>query len=1186
MKQKFKLLPALIALIAGMPAAAQESETPIITFKTTLYENAGAANAFHFYIGTKTETYLDIDFGFGKTEVEVEPATFNQTTSSIDATTVTGSVGEDGTVKIYGDASLVDYLDLEGVYITDLDISALTNLEILNLRHNEIKGLDLTPQTKLQALYLTDNPFNVTPVIVGKDKPELTILDMSIVGAIDQSFNLSDYPLMASFSAYYTYDLRTLDPTGCPDLIQLSIDATSVQTLDVSKNPALRILNISETAVTDIDLSKNAALTEFYCSRAGSTMSKYKFDALDVSMLPNLQRLFCQDNNLTELDLTKNPKLTDLYCNGNKLTGLDISKNPNLIQLNISNNNMDFTTMPLPRETFLDYIYYQRPMPVERSYPVNQEFDFSPKVVLPDSETWFALFAVQRGADGQPTAVELPEEYYTFENGKVTLLKSSTDSLFMAFANSLFPEYDLQTTRFMVKEAEDYGKDNPAVIIRTRPATKELSFSVGIQGASPENPKKFSVDFGDGTPVEFTTTTTAIPDQPNVSGTKSGNSITVYTPEGTDMSAFAMNGVGLVSINVDGAPCLTDLSLTDCKLNSLSTPWNRMLVNLDLSNNNLTSLDISGGDYINQKGSLRNLNVSNNKLTEFAPTLSGITYADLSNNEFTSFVLEKANDVVELNLSNNQLAEIDIRDLESIQKLNLSGNNLSQILIPDYVKPSEFNLSLNRFPLSSIPQIESEGYVYAPQKNWQLPDKAPTVNLSMQVLDSEAGKTEFNWFKADGTPITGDGIKQNVPGVFQLLDTELGKIYCTFSNPAFPALSGDNIYRTTDIEVAEMPSDVLCTFRTLTDCTGELGIRAKADNTPLYIDWSGNGALEEFMAGTTVAHYEVNAHANADVKVYAYSDMRDIDVFSVTAGPLEYIDASPMTELLTFSVYNGRLAQDKITMPQSADLTELSISTGALSSVDFMKGSCPKLRLLNLSQNQLTEVDLSEWKALESVYLDNNKISSAKFDNPSLWNLGISKNELSEIDLSGLPNLDQLLIFSNKLHEIDLSGNPALRVLDLSFNEFDFTTLPEPSQSFQIYYYDNQNPVAAQVKDGYIVDLSAYGATEFHWFIDSPYLDEEGNLSGEELFVGSEYTIENGVTTFLKNFTHIMCVMLNPAFPNLYLCTDFIDVRTESSIGEIEASEAPSGIFDLQGRPVANPGRGLYVVNGKLTFLK
>lgn len=1184
---KLKFLSVLMTLIAALPAWAKDNETPIFTFHTSLYENAGAANAFHFYIGTKETTYIDVDFGFGKTEVEVEPAVFDSSTSGINATVVTGSVGQDGIVKVYGDASLVDYLDLEGVYITSLDITQLTNLEVLNLKHNELEALDLSMLNALQALYLTDNPFNVSPLKIGGHKPDLTILEMSICGAIDQNFNLSDYPAIVSFDAYSTKDLRKLDTTGCPELMRLSIDCTSVSSIDLSKNNKLLILNVGETPIRQLDLSHTPYLTELYCSHAGSWMSEYKYDSLDLSKLPYLQRLFCSSNNLTELNVSNNPRLTDIYCNENKLTGLDISNNPNIVNLSIYNNYMDFTTMPVPRETFIDYIYYQKPFPVERSYPVGAEFDFSSKVILPDSETWFALFASQKDEDGNAIMVELPEEYYTFKDGKVKLLKSSSDSLFMAFANSLFPDYDLKTTNFMVKEAEDYGKDNRIVSMRVRPTTKQLSLAVGIRNASPESPKTFTVDFGDGVPKEFTTTTSGIPEQPNASGTvaKASSPMVVYLHEGDDLTGLGIDNVGLVSIDMAEAPAVEDLKIVGCQLSAIDLKYNRMLRNIDLSRNNLQTIDLNGEFDFVDKYFLNSLKATSNKLVSVVPSLQSMKYVDLSDNQIEEINLLKASVLEHLNLSNNRIQTVSIQDLEAVRHLDLSGNLLSEILIPDYIDLDYFNLSQNRFPLSTLPQNPAATeYVYAPQKQWEMPDKAPTANLTKQLLNSE---TEFKWYKADGTPVTGNGIKQNNPGVFQLVDTELGKVYCTFTNPAFPDLNGQNVYRTTDIEVAEMPSNVVCTLHTLADGIGELGIRAKQDNTPLYVDWEGNGALEEFMAGKVRSTYSVNVHSNVDVKMYSYEPNSGLDVMAIGAGPLESINASPLTELTCFSLFGSYLTPDKIGLPLSDGLSELTLSNSAIENLNFLKGKYPDLTMLNISNSKLTECDFSEWKKLKVIHVSNNSITSAVFDNPIVWELGISHNKLTDIDISGLPNLDQLWIFNNDLSRLDISGNPVLRILELSQNYFDFNTLPEIRDTFSRYVYRDQKPVRVELKDGCIVDLSGFGAETFRWFIDTPYVDENDELTGEELILGKEYTIENGVTTFLKDFNNVMCVMQNEAYPQLYLITDFMNVRGSSGIENVIADDdAETVIYDLYGRRVTNPGHGIYIINGKKTYLR
>ena len=183
MFNKIKRLGA--AAVALAFSATAFAETPIIEFHTTLYDNAEVENAFHFVIGATEDIYLDVDCGYGLTELEVSKAYFDLETGEIVGSTFTGSVNAEGIVRVYGDASKIDYLDLNGVYIDRLDISALTNLAILDISYNDIVALDLTPQTQLQALYADANPFSEKPLIVGKNKPYLSLLSLNVVENID-----------------------------------------------------------------------------------------------------------------------------------------------------------------------------------------------------------------------------------------------------------------------------------------------------------------------------------------------------------------------------------------------------------------------------------------------------------------------------------------------------------------------------------------------------------------------------------------------------------------------------------------------------------------------------------------------------------------------------------------------------------------------------------------------------------------------------------------------------------------------------------------------------------------------------------------------------------------------------------------------------------------------------------------
>ncbi|MDO4934385.1 MAG: hypothetical protein Q4E71_07250, partial [Prevotella sp.] len=110
----------LLICQAAAWAQSADSETPIITFKTSIYETYGETNAFHFVIGAKQDTYIDVDCGYGTMEYEVSQAVFNSETGSIDGTTISCKVSPEGVVKIYGDASLIDYYDAEGCYISNL----------------------------------------------------------------------------------------------------------------------------------------------------------------------------------------------------------------------------------------------------------------------------------------------------------------------------------------------------------------------------------------------------------------------------------------------------------------------------------------------------------------------------------------------------------------------------------------------------------------------------------------------------------------------------------------------------------------------------------------------------------------------------------------------------------------------------------------------------------------------------------------------------------------------------------------------------------------------------------------------------------------------------------------------------------------------------------------------------------
>lgn len=1150
-KNRCLWLAALLGVFLCLPltATAQTEEEPMMVIKTRVYEASGAAGSITLMLGATEEGYIDVDCGYGAIESEISPAYFDSETNSLKGTYISCNVSPEGVIKIYGDASKIDVFSASECYLTEVQLDKLTNLEILDVSNNELTQLDLTRQSKLQSINVSGNPFDVKPLIIGGNKPNLMILDMGRITGLDPSFNLSDYPSLVSFDAWANKGLKTLDPTGCPLLRKISIDSTPVAVLDVTKNKELNILNISDTRITSIDLSQNTKLNEFYADHmSGSVNPDIKLQSLDVTNNPNLVYLFASGNGFTSIDVTNNPRLQDLYINNNKLSSIDLSQNPNLYNLSIRNNNFTFATLPLPNENWMYYAYKQNDMPVARSQKVGTVIDLSDKVLREGTTTTAVLYRTSESNPSQLTA--LSSDYYTYADGKVTLLKAVSDSVYVAFSNDAFPEsavasYSLCTNKFMVKSEADYGQDDKVITFYAPAASSAgttVKFGLGIYGATAENPKKFYVDFGKGK-QEFTATSDEAPAVPNATGTTYGN-VTVYVPENELVAAFDMADVTLNSIDVTAARSLHTLRLVNTGLygsGSIDLGWNSVLRNLVLTGNHFNSLNIRGANGALQKNLLHDIDLSNNELTSVTLNdMRTIHNLNLSNNKLTELSLKDADNMLTLDVSNNQLTAININYCTLMTYLNLANNNIASIVLPAEISLKELHCEYNALDFTTLPIIAGlETYTYAPQNDIAIAKIGPGVDLTKYNVDNA---TAYTWKKADGTLLQKGFDYTEAAGATRFMSPVVGsKVYCEMNNPKFEGLT----LTTTQIEAAAMPTNVIASFVTTANQTGTISLRASEDNMPVYIDWSGTEAdLVEYQVNSNPQQFEVKSHAGATVRVYTYSETNNLTVFSISGLSMSSIDASKLNNLVLFGAQNAGLTESQIAWPDSKSLRELRLKGNRLSNVDITKYTA--LYDLELSNNKFTAFDASLYPNLELLSMSGNQLTSFTADNANLWHLDLANNQLSEIDLTRVPAMNQISLIGNQLSRLDVSQMKSLKVLYLDKNRFRPSTLP--LNNYALYTCANQEPIKVEVVDG-TVDLSSEAVingkeTSFRWFVDTPSLDEEGNLVGEELYVNDEYFLDNGVTSFMTTVDHVMCVITNDEFPNTYFYTDFIDVKT------------------------------------------
>jgi hypothetical protein len=1144
-------------------------------------------------------------------------------------------VTEEGIVNIYcDDPSWIDWFNASGCYIDQIEFNGTTNLVYLDLSHNELKSLDLSALTNIQMLYITDNPFTDSPLVIGP-KPNLGILEMNYIGGLSDSFDLRDYPNLYSLDAWATQGLTKLDPTNCPELRKLSIDGTDVAELDVTQNPELQILNITDTRITSIDVTHNPKLYQLYVTHESSVNEGYKLKSLDVSQNPLLYYLFCTGNDLTELDVTHNPNLGSLTARKNLLTSIDVSQNPELFCLNISGNLFGFSNLPWPyaedgSDMWGEYDYSQRNLATAKSYPVGATIDFSNMVLRDHSDTEGFMYTL---LDSDPDNVYLVDETcYTYSNGVVTLKAIPTyqgtpvDSVYMQFTNTVFSAYPLTTGNFAVKSAEDFGKPVTAFTMTTdRTSGTNVAFNVGIAGASLAEPKEFYVDFGDGKTVTFTTTTEGI-DQANVSGKGAGSGyIIVSVPDGSEVTGLAVDGIGIYGINLTALRSIRSLSLTNDQLYSIDLSYNRPLEYLNLSHNNLSYISLAGYTQLFGKNMLTDVDLSYNSLSNLEWTENyTIQRLNLSHNNLSALSFSGNTRIQSIDLSYNKFSEFSVADCDALTELNMEGNQLSTITLPDENALTKLNLSHNKFTLATLPahgNVAEADYIYAPQAPITIATKAPGVDLSEQYLENEA--TTFTWKDSEGETLTADTDYVCTKGFTWFKTPSVGKkIHCEMTNPTFPAFSGDDVLTTTEVEASEMPNHVAARFITTAAAEAKLTMTAAVDGTSVYIDWAGNGGLTQYVLSTTYTNFDpVTTTPGATVRVYTYDETDNITVLSLRDAPMSKFDGTAMKQLVCLNLAGAGLTSDNLGLPESPDLEELILQSNALTSFDFT--TYPKLRYLNLAENAIDNLDVSNTGSLQQLFLGGNNLKSLKFGkNESLWSLYVNENQLTDLDITALPALRQLNADYNSLSDIDFSGNPALNavllnhnefsrinlsplkklnVLEINGNNFRFSTLPQVSETFSdisnySYKYSEQNPIQVQAVNG-VVDLSSEAsvngtATTYAWYLGELDYDDYDEITNEQLYgpdneygEAPEYLLENGVTTFLSNQTRIICVMTNDEFSDLELTTNMINVTLDSGIKSVNVSDAEPTVSINGGNILiasaeANAAIELFSVNG------
>lgn len=394
-----KTLLSLASVAFCMALSAQTH--PSITLKT-------AVDGKPLTLGLATSkdvASINIDWGDG-TLVPTEAIKMDdgyQTT-----TNVTGTAVGTGEVKIYSDDITV--LDCsyrkDEAKISELNVSNLPALRYLYAPTHELTAIDLSKNTELYLLELSNNL------------------------------------------------LENIDLTANVKLHNLTLSNNRLTAVDLSKNTELYKIYLSDNAIPTVDFSANNKLKTVYMLNCG--LSSVKFGENNTAGL-----LISMNNNaLTSFDGSNLTGLESLSLNNNLLTELKLSdafvaSTAKRKTLNIMGNSFTLATLPVPG-TFATATRFnyapQRAMEVQKDFRQGDVLDLSAQTQIKGlaDAPQATVFAVSNAKDEELVAgVD-----YSEEGGKITFLKGQTDSLHVSMTTPAFPKFVgtkvMRTTNFYV----------------------------------------------------------------------------------------------------------------------------------------------------------------------------------------------------------------------------------------------------------------------------------------------------------------------------------------------------------------------------------------------------------------------------------------------------------------------------------------------------------------------------------------------------------------------------------------------------------------------------------------------------------------------------------------------------------------------------------------------------------------
>ncbi len=904
------------------------------------------------------------------------------------------------------DINQVLSLDIESKNIIDLTgIEGFVSLETLDVKNNQLTGLDLSANSTLIELNCSNNQLaglnvkngnnQILTVFSAINNPDLQCIkvdDETVANEGLEPYNAWLKDVTASYSegcldAELTYipdenfeqaliDLG-IDKDGTINNSVLTTDISGITSLDVNSKSIenlkgiedfndLEILQCRYNKLSKLDLSKNAHLIAALCDH--NQLEILKFGSNNV-----FKQLDCYNNQLASIDVSQNSALTILKCNDNQLTNLDVGQNTNLNLLYCFNNEL----------TNID---------IGENIAMNSLICFNNQL---------------RGLN----------------------VKNEHNSILTVF----------NATR------------NPSLTCIQVDDVSEANAGIGVYSTWQ---KDATATYSDDC---LHTGKTYIPDD---------NFEQALIDLGIDSDGIVNDSVAIADIyqilsleinnknisDLTGIESFISLEILNCQINQLSNldlSKNTVLKELNCSNNQLTGLDVKNGN----NNLLTTFDATNNpdlqciKVDDESAANAGVTPYSAWQKDATARYSEACLDsehsyipdenfeqaLIDLGIDKDGILNNSVltSDISGIKFLDVNSKNIDNLKgIEDFISLDTLDCSSNLLTSIDISQNIALKNLECRANQLTSLDVSKNVDLvrlscsrnQLTRLDVSKNTVLIGLF-CYSNKLTSLNVSENV---------SLKGLYCDQNQ-----LASLNINKNTFLET------LVCNQNQL---------------TILNIRNGNNSIITDFYAtdnpDLTCIQVDNETDANNGVAPYNNWHKDATASYSEDCAHLTVLnDANFEQALIDMGIISDIAVDGSFLTTQISTITRLDLSSKNISDLAGIE-DFTSLDTLIVSNNQLTYLDLSHNTNL--VYLDvsnnplvtlilangsNLKSSSAKanrnevFDsNNMLIKIDISDTELDTIDLSNVPNLEILLAQGSKLTSIDVSANGKLTILDVRNN--------------------------------------------------------------------------------------------------------------------------------------------------------